>query len=423
MKDQKSGVVYPIIAAIIVACILALAYFFLSAPRSLHISSQGESSSQPETLHQSLQTFQVGNKPSLTQGLSFQSPTALITYFHSTLRSGDTKLLESLLSQALPSPPSQSLLKALAPYQNTEFEISEIGELDINRHSRWSLREKGAGREIVLDLKASKKSHWNISGIQLLEEGRITHTTLAPNDDSHSLNEARQFIEALIQQDYSTAMSLVDPLSVSGARVTSLCTIFEEEKYSLPTEKALRSLFKRKGVVGYMVNLVTSDSTEKGQFGLTMRKVESQNTWQVVEINLNKLLTGLINDAGESDAYYTPLVETPEGGDNLVIYFDSNKTSLNKRAKRQLTIVAKILAYDQTKVITLNGHTDAIGSDKDNLSLSLKRAREVESYLVGQQVNPDQIKVSAYGESKPVLDNDSAIGRSVNRRAEVFLDF
>lgn len=68
--------------------------------------------------------------------------------------------------------------------------------------------------------------------------------------------------------------------------------------------------------------------------------------------------------------------------------------------------------------ITVIGHTDAIGSDKYNALLSLRRANAVKSWLVGKGVTSGKISVEGRGKSLPVATNATAEGRAKNRRAE-----
>ena len=419
MRGRKSGFVYPVIAALISACLIAAAFFFLSRGQN-----EGNSSEQDDALESSQQkTLKNPFKFPENGGLLFQDPTELITYVREMLVTGDSERLKAVLSHLEGVEGEVNIYENLKQYKGQDLQVREIGELEINEQSRWSITSKEVDGEVLLDLQALSGKGWHVGAIQLTDKGKVVYSTLDTNDDSHSLIVADRFLKALINQDYRKAMSLVDLNYISGARISSLCVIFEEGNYALPSRKSLRSLFRREGVAGYMINLKIPDSDEKGQLGVTLKKEEASSTWKVAEVNLNDLLAEQMRRVGGSDAYYTPLVKTPKGGDNLVIYFDSNKTGLTKRAQKQLNIVAQMLKFDPTKVITLGGHADAVGSNKDNDALSLARALEVEKCLIKEGVAESQVEVLAYGESMPVLSNDSDIGRRVNRRAEIYLDF
>jgi outer membrane protein OmpA-like peptidoglycan-associated protein len=91
--------------------------------------------------------------------------------------------------------------------------------------------------------------------------------------------------------------------------------------------------------------------------------------------------------------------------------------------------VAKLLKLSSEKKLTISGHTDSLGSDPYNLSLSRDRAEKVMQFLAENGINEKQMEIVGYGKSKPRLPNttktgdDSPAGRRANRRAEILLDF
>ena len=91
--------------------------------------------------------------------------------------------------------------------------------------------------------------------------------------------------------------------------------------------------------------------------------------------------------------------------------------------------MANILKLDNSKKITLTGHTDSKGDDAYNRELSKKRADAVRDFLVSQGVAKAQITTVGFGAHRPREANtladgtDNPEGRKVNRRAELYLDF
>ena len=71
--------------------------------------------------------------------------------------------------------------------------------------------------------------------------------------------------------------------------------------------------------------------------------------------------------------------------------------------------------------VQVDGHTDSVGSDEDNMRLSQGRADSVRSYLVTQGVPSARIKAVGRGESMPIADNKSPEGRANNRRVEIIV--
>jgi outer membrane protein OmpA-like peptidoglycan-associated protein len=103
------------------------------------------------------------------------------------------------------------------------------------------------------------------------------------------------------------------------------------------------------------------------------------------------------------------------------VLFDFNKYTLKPAARERLARVSGIvLAYPGLK-LEIEGHTDSIGSEEYNQTLSDKRAATVRDYLVGSGVSIDNVIARGLGKSDPVADNSSAAGRKLNRRVEMIV--
>ena len=101
------------------------------------------------------------------------------------------------------------------------------------------------------------------------------------------------------------------------------------------------------------------------------------------------------------------------------VLFDFNKYTLKPEARERLAEISGIvLAYPDLK-LEIEGHTDSIGSEEYNQTLSEKRAETVRGYLVSSGVVPDHVTATGLGKSNPVADNSTAAGRKLNRRVEM----
>jgi outer membrane protein OmpA-like peptidoglycan-associated protein len=101
------------------------------------------------------------------------------------------------------------------------------------------------------------------------------------------------------------------------------------------------------------------------------------------------------------------------------VLFDFDKATLKPGAREKLAKLSGILlAYPSLK-LAVEGHTDSIGSDEYNLTLSEKRAGAVRDYLVSQGVNDGSVTAQGYGKANPVATNDTNEGRALNRRVEM----
>ncbi len=77
-------------------------------------------------------------------------------------------------------------------------------------------------------------------------------------------------------------------------------------------------------------------------------------------------------------------------------------------------------AYPDTNLL-INGHTDSVGNDANNMTLSQKRVLSVRDYLIANGIESSRLTTKWYGETMPKATNDTAEGRSINRRVEIFI--
>ncbi|MDH7446455.1 OmpA family protein [Aquimarina sp. 2201CG14-23] len=101
------------------------------------------------------------------------------------------------------------------------------------------------------------------------------------------------------------------------------------------------------------------------------------------------------------------------------VYFRSNKYELNETSKETIKKLAHILQEYPNSEILIEGHTDSVGKEESNFILSKYRAQSVRDYLVSQGIEQQRFTVKYYGESQPKYDNNTAEGKSKNRRVEV----
>jgi OOP family OmpA-OmpF porin len=82
-------------------------------------------------------------------------------------------------------------------------------------------------------------------------------------------------------------------------------------------------------------------------------------------------------------------------------------------------MVVKILNNNPGLRIEIQGHTDNVGSEKYNQSLSEKRATAVMEYLIEKGIAGDRLTAVGYGLTRPIASNSTSEGRSLNRRVQI----
>ena len=120
-------------------------------------------------------------------------------------------------------------------------------------------------------------------------------------------------------------------------------------------------------------------------------------------------------------------IESVNDGQAIRVTFDSgilfatNSSTLTTTSQTSLrNFAANLKVNDQTDLLII-GHTDNTGSDRINDPLSLNRASSVRTFLAGQGVSSNRMRVEGKGSREPVADNSTAAGRKENRRVEVYI--
>lgn len=110
--------------------------------------------------------------------------------------------------------------------------------------------------------------------------------------------------------------------------------------------------------------------------------------------------------------------ETINQLNNLIVYFDVDKSKVKNKYNDDLSKLADFLKQNTNYNVEIIGHTDNSYTDSYNNDLSKNRANNVKNALVNRGVDEAQIKINYFGESKPVSTNETAEGRQQNRRVE-----
>lgn len=103
------------------------------------------------------------------------------------------------------------------------------------------------------------------------------------------------------------------------------------------------------------------------------------------------------------------------------IFFETGKFDLQNESKSELDKLVELLNDNPNLKIQIDGHTDNVGQQKDNLELSNNRAKSVVVYLLSKGINQQRLSYKGFGATKPVADNNTETGRAQNRRTELYV--
>jgi OOP family OmpA-OmpF porin len=103
--------------------------------------------------------------------------------------------------------------------------------------------------------------------------------------------------------------------------------------------------------------------------------------------------------------------------------FDFNRAAIKKESDSLLTEVAKLMKdHPEIRRVTVQGHTDSVGSSEFNAVLSQQRAEAVVKWLTGHGVGKDRLSAQGMGKEQPIMPNDTEAGRAANRRVEFHIE-
>lgn len=129
-------------------------------------------------------------------------------------------------------------------------------------------------------------------------------------------------------------------------------------------------------------------------------------------------------EKGFNELRYDIPLERLEAGKKVVlknIFYDFNSTELSLQSKAELTHLIELLNRNPRIRVEIASHTDDKGTDEYNQKLSSGRAEAVVSYLRQHGIAPDRLQSKGYGESLPLVPNDTPEHQAMNRRTEFII--
>jgi outer membrane protein OmpA-like peptidoglycan-associated protein len=125
-------------------------------------------------------------------------------------------------------------------------------------------------------------------------------------------------------------------------------------------------------------------------------------------------------------AQFNAILQTRDTARGLIVnmsdvLFDTAKFTLRPLAREKLAKVAGIVSGHPGLKLDVEGHTDSVGGDQYNQTLSEQRGSSVRDYLMLQGMAVTSVTTKGFGKTQPVASNDTAEGRQENRRVEIVI--
>jgi outer membrane protein OmpA-like peptidoglycan-associated protein len=221
----------------------------------------------------------------------------------------------------------------------------------------------------------------------------------AARERANAEQQARmQADQARQQADQARKMAEADRMAAEKARAEAQALASQAERDRQAAEAAKNAAMAQ--------SAQAQSDAERARLAAQQAEAEKQQLRQRLLAQLNMILS-------TRDSARGLIVNMSD------VLFDFDKATLKPGAREKLAKVSGIvLAYPGLK-LAVEGHTDSIGSEEYNMTLSEKRANSVRDYLVSQGLNEGTNTPQGFGKANPVATNDTNEGRALNRRVEL----
>ena len=164
-------------------------------------------------------------------------------------------------------------------------------------------------------------------------------------------------------------------------------------------EAGVATLFTRSGGKDIWVVLNDFGGTKTGNFALTILEIEGMKQ----DISANIMLDSL----------------KQTGSITLHINFETGKSVIKPESQSIIDQMAEMLKTDASIKISIEGHTDNVGTAAANQTLSQNRAKAVMDAIIAKGIDKARLSSKGWGQNKPVADNSTEEGKARNRRVEI----
>lgn len=131
--------------------------------------------------------------------------------------------------------------------------------------------------------------------------------------------------------------------------------------------------------------------------------------------------------------YRTLFKAMPKEPKSYILYFKNNSTELTNNSKTIFKEALKMIVERSPCVVDIIGHTDTVGSEENNIKVSLKRAKHIKSMIIQTEIKYSKPEVQnidvqtillvakGYGEADLLVKTEDNVAEEKNRNVEVFI--
>ncbi|MBS1508848.1 MAG: OmpA family protein [Bacteroidetes bacterium] len=164
---------------------------------------------------------------------------------------------------------------------------------------------------------------------------------------------------------------------------------------------------------------------QASQYGTLYFKVGEKTVWLGIEAPGETAewysLTIIEIEEMKQDISASDLLDALNKDGHIALYinFQTNKSDIKPESEAIITQIAEMLSKNENISISIEGHTDNVGTPSANQTLSENRAKSVFTAVVNKGIDPSRLSTKGYGQTKPIADNSTEEGRFKNRRVEI----
>jgi outer membrane protein OmpA-like peptidoglycan-associated protein len=132
-------------------------------------------------------------------------------------------------------------------------------------------------------------------------------------------------------------------------------------------------------------------------------------------------LTVVVKEAMKQDVTASNILDALNRDGRIALYinFDTGKATMRAESKPIMAQIVEMLKGNPGLMVSVEGHTDNVGSPASNKTLSDQRAKTVVVAIVAEGIDAKRLSALGHGQDKPVADNKTEEGRAKNRRVEL----
>ena len=280
----------------------------------------------------------------------------------------------------------------------------------------------------------ASNGHIGMGGFDIFYSRKLNDTTWSmPTNIGYPINTSGEEMNLIVGASGNTAIFSSDKLDGYGGQDLYSFELYEDAR-PVPTT--------------YMKGIVFDDKTNQ-RLAADFRIIDLENENEVVSATADPVTGSFLislpvnknyalNVSMDGYLFHSENIELLSGtpdepflknvgmkqlsvGESVVlknVFFETNKYDLKDESRVELMKLHSFMQNNPAVSIEISGHTDNVGNDNDNQTLSENRAQAIYNFLIENGIEADRLSYKGYGETQPIDTNDTEEGRANNRRSE-----